>query len=160
VLTVPVRALQIIIAVAMLGVAAFTVQNRNLGVEAHEVPPSRAAEIAGYAANFLLAVYGGFFSGGYVTMLTAAFVILLGMNFLRAIANTKVMNVFSSGIATLVFVWRGIADIRLGIVLGITMFVGALIGSRIVLLLSAVSVRRIFVIAVFALAINMLCLLH
>jgi uncharacterized membrane protein YfcA len=90
----------------------------------------------------------------------AAFVVLLGMNFLRAVANTKVMNVFSSGIATLIFVWRGIVDIRLGTILGIAMFVGALIGSRIVLLLGAVWLRRIFVLAVFALAINMLWLLH
>jgi uncharacterized membrane protein YfcA len=45
-------------------------------------------------------------------MLTAAFVVLLGMNLVQAVANTKVMNVLSSGIATLIFVWRGIVDIR------------------------------------------------
>ena len=160
VLTVPVRALQVIIAAAMLAVATFIIRNRTLGVEAHEVPPSRAAELIGYAATFLLGVYGGFFSGGYVTMLTAAFVVLLGMGFLRAVANTKVMNVFSSGIATLIFVWRGIVDIRLGVILGIAMFFGALLGGRIVMLLSAAWLRRIFVVAVFALAINMLWLLH
>ncbi len=70
------------------------------------------------------------------------------------------MNVFSSGIATLVFVWRGIVDIRLGLILGIAMFFGAMLGGRIVMLLSAVWLRRIFVTAVFALAINMLWLLH
>jgi uncharacterized protein len=158
VLTVPVRALQIIIAVAMLAVAAFTIQNRNLGAAARELPPS--SEVTGYAATFFLAVYGGFFSGAYVTMLTAAFVVLLGMNLLQAIASTKLMNIFSSGIATAVFVWRGIVDIRLGVILGIAMFIGALLGGRIVVLLSAVWLRRIFVAAVFALAMNMLWLLH
>jgi uncharacterized membrane protein YfcA len=98
VLSVPVRALQIVIAAAMVSVAAFTIRNRNLGVT--EAPPTRAAERIGYAATFLLAVYGGFFSGGYVTLLTTVFVVLLGMNFLKAVANTKLMNVFSSGIAT------------------------------------------------------------
>lgn len=158
VLAVPVRALQIVIAVAMVSVAAFTIRNRNLGVA--ELLPSRAAERIGYAATFLLAVYGGFFSGGYVTLLTTAFVVLLGMNFLRAVANTKLMNVFSSGIAALVFVWRGIVDIRLGVILGIAMFFGALLGGRIVMRLSVVWLRRIFVAAVFALAINMLWLLR
>ncbi len=158
VLAVPVRALQIVIAVAMVSVAAFTIRNRNLGVG--ELLPSRAAERIGYAATFLLAVYGGFFSGGYVTLLTTAFVVLLGMNFLRAVANTKLMNVFSSGIAALVFVWRGIVDIRLGVILGIAMFFGALLGGRIVMRLSVVWLRRIFVAAVFALAINMLWLLR
>jgi hypothetical protein len=158
VLTVPVRALQIVIAVAMVSVAAFTIRNRNLGVT--EAAPPRASERIGYAATFLLAVYGGFFSGGYVTLLTTAFVVLLGMNFLKAVANTKLMNVFSSGIATLIFLWRGIVEIRLGVILGIAMFFGALLGGRIVMLLSAVWLRRIFVAAVFALAINMLWLLH
>jgi len=160
VLTVPVRALQIIIAVAMFAVAAFTIQNRNLGSATHEAPPSRGSELTAYAATFLLAIYGGFFSGGYVTMLTASFVVLFGMSFLRAVANTKVMNIFSSGIATLLFVWRGIVDIRLGVILGVAMFFGALLGGRIVMLLSAVWLRRVFVVAVFALAINMLWLLR
>jgi uncharacterized membrane protein YfcA len=158
VLSVPVRALQIVIAAAMVSVAAFTIRNRNLGVT--EAPPSRAAERIGYAATFFLAVYGGFFSGGYVTLLTTVFVVLLGMNFLKAVANTKLMNVFSSGIATLIFLWRGIVDIRLGVILGIAMFFGALLGGRIVMLLSAVWLRRIFLAAVFALAINMLWLLR
>jgi uncharacterized protein len=82
------------------------------------------------------------------------------MSFLRAVANTKVMNIFSSGIATLLFVWRGIVDIRLGVILGVAMFFGALLGGRIVMLLSAVWLRRVFVVAVFALAINMLWLLR
>jgi uncharacterized membrane protein YfcA len=125
-----------------------------------ESPPSRAADRTGYAATFFLAVYGGFFSGGYVTLLTTAFVVLFGMNFLQAVANTKLMNVFSSGIATLVFVSRGIVDIRLGVILGIAMFFGAFLGGRIVLYLSAVWLRRVFVAAVFALALNMLWLLR
>jgi uncharacterized membrane protein YfcA len=157
VLTVPVRALQIVIAVAMVSVAAFTIRNRNLGVR--EAPPARA-ELTGYVTTLLLAVYSAFFSGGYVTLLTTAFVVLLGMNFLQAVANTKLMNVFSSGIATLIFLWRGIVDIRLGVILGIAMFIGALLEGRIVLGLSADWLRRIFVVAVFALAINMLWLLH
>jgi uncharacterized membrane protein YfcA len=157
-LAVPVRVLQIIIAVAMLTVVVFTIRNRNLGVT--EAPPSRAAKLTGYAATLLLAVYGGFFSGGYVTLLTTAFVVLLGMIFLKAVANTKLMNVFSSGIATLIFLWHAIVDIRLGVILGIAMFFGALLGGRIAMLLSALWLRRIFVAAVFALAINMLWLLH
>jgi uncharacterized membrane protein YfcA len=157
VLTVPVRVLQIVIAVAMVSVAAFTIRHRNLGVT--EVSPSRPAERIGYVATFLLAVYGGFFSGGYVTLLTTGFVVLLGMNFLEAVANTKLMNVFSSGIATVIFLWRGILDIKLGVILGIAMFFGALLGGRIVMLLSVLWLRRIFLVAVFALAINMLWLL-
>jgi uncharacterized membrane protein YfcA len=93
-------------------------------------------------------------------MLTAAFVVFFGMTFLQAVATTKVINVFSSGIATAVFVWRGIVDLKLGIILGVAMFLGALLGGRIALLLSTVWVRRIFIAAVLGLAAKMLLSLH
>jgi uncharacterized membrane protein YfcA len=159
-LRVPLKALQITIAIAMIGVAVFSLLNKNLGRDSHDTPASHVGVIAGYAATFLLAIYGGFFSGGYVTMLTAAFVLLFGMTFLQAVATTKVINVFSSGVATLVFVWRGVVDLKLGIVLGASMFLGALLGGRIALFLSTIWLRRIFVAAVLGLAARMLWLLR
>jgi len=111
---------------------------------------------AGYAATFLLAIYGGFFSGGYVTMLTAIFVLLFGMTFLEAVATTKVINVFSSGVATVVFVWRGVVDLKLGIIVGISMFLGALLGARVALILSTIWLRRLFIAVVLGLAVKLL----
>ena len=79
-LSVPVRALQLTIAVAMIAVAVFSLTRKNDSSSEHSVSPARKA--AGYFATLLLAVYGGFFSGGYVTMLTAVFVLLFGLSFL------------------------------------------------------------------------------
>ena len=93
-------------------------------------------------------------------MLTAAFVLLFGMTFLQAVATTKVINVFSSGVATLVFIWRGVVDLNLGIILGAFMFLGALLGGRISLLLSTVWLRRIFIAAVLGLAAKLLLPVH
>jgi len=159
-IAVPLRALQVIIATAMMAVAAFSLLNTNLGEATHGVAPSRVAEAAGYAVTFLLAIYGGFFSGGYVTMLTAAFAVLFGMTFLQAIAATKVINIFSSGVATAVFVYRGVVDLKLGISLGSVMFFGARVGSRLTLLLSTIWLRRIFIAAVFCLAVKLLVPSH
>jgi len=159
-LTVPLKTLQTTIALAMIGVAVFSLLNKNLGQASHDAPASQIGVVAGYAATFLLAIYGGFFSGGYVTMLTAAFVLLFGMSFLQSVATTKVINVFSSGVATLVFVWRGVVDLKLGIILGVSMFLGALLGGRIALLLSAVWLRRIFIAAVLGLAVKLLLPVH
>ena len=155
-LTVPLRALQLTIAVAMIAVTIFTLARRDLGLSTSEKPVSRSAVLTGYVLTLLLAVYGGFFSGGYVTMLTASFVVFFGMTFLQGVATTKVINVFSSAVATAVFLWRGIVDIKLGIVLGIAMFLGALLGGRIALKLHPVWLRRIFITAVLGLAIKML----
>jgi len=159
-LTVPLKALQITIAMAMIGVAVFSLLNKNLGQASHDFPASGFGVVSGYAATFLLAIYGGFFSGGYVTMLTAAFVVFFGMTFLQAVATTKIINVFSSGVATLVFIWRGVVDLKLGIILGAFMFLGALLGSCIALFLSAVWLRRIFIAAVLGLALKLLLPVH
>jgi uncharacterized membrane protein YfcA len=155
-LAIPVRALRLTVAAAMIAVTIFTLLKRDLGLSTAETRISRSAAMAGYFVTFLLAVYGGFFSGGYVTMLTAAFVVLFGMTFLQAVATTKILNVFSSAVATAVFLWRGIVDVRLGIFLGAAMFLGALLGARIALKLSAVWLRRIFIVAVLGLAAKML----
>jgi uncharacterized protein len=68
-LSISLKALQITIAVAMIGVAVFSLLNKNLGRVSHDAPASNVEVITGYAATSLLAIYGGFFSGGYVTML-------------------------------------------------------------------------------------------
>ena len=52
--------------------------------------------------------------------------------------------------------WRGVVDVKLGIVLGVAMFLGALLGGRIALKLHPVWLRRIFITAVLVLAIKML----
>jgi uncharacterized protein len=155
-LTVALKALPIVIALAMIGVGTFSLFNKDLGTQVRQIEVSSGATAVGYAATFALAVYGGFFSGGYVTMLTAALVVFFRVTFLEAVATTKLLNGFSSGVATLIFLWRGVVDLKLGLILGVSMFFGALLGGRITLLLRAIWLRRIFVAAVLGLAIKIL----
>jgi hypothetical protein len=78
------------------------------------------------------------------------------MTFLQGVATTKVINVFSSAVATAVFLWRGVVDVKLGVVLGVAMFLGALLGARIALRLHPIWLRRIFITAVIGLAVKMI----
>ena len=113
-------------------------------------------EIAGFALKFLLGIYGGLFGGGYVTILTAIFVAVFRMSFIEAIATTKLINIFSSGIATAIFMWRGLVDYRFGLILGATMFVGAVLGARFARRLGNVGLRRIYLTAVWVLGLKTL----
>lgn len=153
---VPVRSLQLVIAVAMIAVAVFSLVKRDMGTTRNETSATPIQAIIGYALTLALAVYGGFFSGGYVTMLTAVFAVFFHMTFVESIAATKLMNVFSSIVAVAIFAWRGIVDWRLGLILGIAMFVGGLLGGTIALKMNAAWLRRIFIVAVLALAVRML----
>lgn len=148
--------LPLIISISMIAVAAFTLLKRDVGVIPPETPQTRTTEAIGYALTFALGVYGGFFSGGYVTMLTAVFVALFRMTFVEAVATTKLVNVFSSLIATLVFMWRGLVDYKLGVLLGLCMFAGAFVGARVALKLNNLWLRRIFIWTVILLALKIL----
>lgn len=151
VLVVPSKTMPLLISIFMLAVAAVSFVS-DAGRYPGGESPSRAAELWGYLATFLLGIYGGFFSGGYVTMLTAVFVVCLGMTYVQAVANTKLINVFSSLVATLIFMWRGIVDYRLGLILAVVMFIGAIIGARVALSLDNLWLRRVFLATVVALA--------
>jgi uncharacterized membrane protein YfcA len=126
-LLIPQRSIPLIVSGAMIGVAIFSIVYRKSGAQEFSAATSPSAEMAGYALTILLGIYGGFFSGGYVTILTAVYVALFRLPFVEAVATNKIINVFSSGAATIVFVWRHLVDFRLGIVLAITMFAGALV---------------------------------
>jgi uncharacterized protein len=150
--------IRIIVTAAMIFVCLFTLLKRNAGVNKtgpRPVAGSAAFNLA-YTLTFLLAIYGGLYSGGYVTMLTASYVAFFGMTFTEAVATTKVINVFSSLIATLIFAWQGLIDYRLGLILGLTMFVGAYAGARIVTKLNDALLKRIFIATVLLLAAKMI----
>ena len=152
VLIVPSKSMPLIITISMIAVTVISILKRDAGIVTAEVIPSRIAEIAGYVATFLLGIYGGFFSGGYVTLLTAAYIMLFRMTFVQAIATTKLINVFSSLTATLIFTQYGIVDYKLGMILGFAMFIGGMIGGRISLKLSNVWLQRIYLTVVSILA--------
>lgn len=147
--------LKLIVSIAMIVVGAFTLFHRDKGVEKAE-KVSQSATVATLILTFVLAIYGGLYSGGYITLLTAVYVAFFGMTFSESVAATKVINVFSSGIATLVFMWQGLVDYKLGLILALTMFIGAYIGAHYVTKMNDVWLRRIFLTTVFLLACKIL----
>ena len=144
--------IKLIVSAAMIFVAAFILLHRDAGIEKAE-RRSYALPIT-YLLTFLLGIYGGLFSGGYVTILTAVCVGVFGMRYGEAVASTKLINVFSSGVATILFMWQGLVDYKLGLILGITMFVGAYVGAHYAIKLNDVWLRRVFLATVFLLAIK------
>lgn len=145
--------IKLIVSVAMICVALFTLLRRDVGVNV-DTEPGRYAVPLTYVLTFLLGIYGGLFSGGYVTILTAMCVGVYGMRYSEAVASTKLVNVFSSGVATLVFMYQGLIDYKLGAILGITMFVGAYIGAHYSTRLNDIWLRRIFLTTVLLLAVK------
>ncbi len=147
--------MKLIVSVAMIAVVVFTLIKRRSGIEKAKTI-SFASMVLTFVLTFLLGIYGGLYSGGYVTILTATLVAFFGMTYSEAVANTKFINVFSSLIATIVFMWQGLVDYKLGLILGVTMFAGAFAGAHFVTKLNDIWIRRIFLSAVLLLAIKTL----
>ena len=114
--------------------------------------PAAPRPVWGYSSMAILAIYGGFLSGGYATLVTAAGMLFFSYPFLRAMAMSKVLNVASSLIAVAVFARYGIIDWRLGIILGVASFIGGLMGSSWVQKMPAKLLRQLFLLAVAILA--------
>jgi uncharacterized membrane protein YfcA len=148
----------VIVFVAMIAVIVFSITNPDIGVVAANRQYAPAVEVIGYGITLALGVYGGFFSGGYVTLLTAACIAFFGMTFLESIGVTKVMNLLSSLVATLIFMWRGLVDYKLAVVLGLAALAGGLLGARFALRLHNRWLRRIFLGAVTVLAVKLILL--
>lgn len=147
--------IKLMVSIAMIAVTIFTLVKRDAGIaEIAEI--STNARILTYALTFALGIYGGLYSGGYVTMLTAVLVAFFGMTFTESVASTKLINVFSSLIASAIFMWQGLVDYKLGAILAVTMFIGAYIGARVVTKLSDVWLKRIFITTVILLAVKTL----
>jgi uncharacterized membrane protein YfcA len=71
-------------------------------------------------------------------------------------AVTKVLNVVSSLVATLLFAMRGMIDWKLGAILSLAAFTGALVGAVFARRMSNLWLRRVFLGAVVILAGKML----
>jgi uncharacterized membrane protein YfcA len=155
------QSIKVIVTIAMIFIVVFTLLRNGRGRPDVNKPGSEPtnknvgkAGVIGLILTFLLAIYGGLYSGGYVTVLTASLVAFSAMSYTESIAATKVINVFSSLVATLVFLYQGLVDIQLGLILGVTMFAGAYIGAHFATRLNEIWLRRIFVSAVALLAIK------
>ncbi|MGD9561697.1 MAG: sulfite exporter TauE/SafE family protein [Pyrinomonadaceae bacterium] len=145
--------MKLVVSIAMIAVAAFIIWGRNGTGEANRTEANAPLV---YALAFALAIYGGLYSGGYVTMLTAVLVAFFAMPFGEAVGATKLLNVFSSAIATIVFIWQRLIDYRLGVILAVTMFVGAYIGAHYASRMNETWLRRIFLATVILLALKTL----
>jgi len=155
------QSIKLIVSIAMFVVVAFTLLRPRNAAEREDHPALRApllrkegSFVVGLVATFVLAIYGGLYSGGYVTILTAAFVAFLGMDYAESVGSTKLVNVFSSGIATLVFMYQGLVDYTLGAILAVTMFAGAYVGAHYAAKMNEVWLKRIFLGTVILLAIK------
>ena len=145
-----------VIAIIICIIAGSFLFKRNLGVQEKKKKISKMKYFIAALSIFILGIYGGFFSGGYVTLLSYILILAFGLNFLQTAFITKVFNIFSSFIACGLFYYHGLIDFSVGIPLAISMSVGAFFGSKLAILKGSLWVRNLFILFAIALAIKLI----
>ncbi len=110
----------------------------------------------GYVATFVLGIYGGFLSAGYVTMLTLAYINIFRLSLLDAVGITKFINLVSSLVAVVVFAKAGLIDYGMSIPLAISMSLGAWVGASLAIRKGHRLIRNMFIIVMIILALRLL----
>ncbi len=95
-------------------------------------------------AAFTIGFYDGFLGGGTGSFLLFSF-LLLGFDFVKAAGNAKILN-FTSNISALgMFLYLGQVHYVYGIVMGISMIIGAWIGSNVAIQKGSAYVKALFI---------------
>ncbi len=95
--------------------------------------------------------YDGFFGPGTGSFWTMALMMLLGYSMLRATATTKVMNFTSNFVALIFFLSVGQVRFAEGLIMGVGQFLGARVGSKLVITRGSSFIRPVFITMVLAL---------
>ena len=130
--------------------------SEELGVEADQSARGLVFKLTGLGLVFLAGIYGGFFSGGYVTILTYIFVLILGHDFIQAAFLSKVMNVCSSTIATLIFYYSGLLNLELGLAAAAGIFIGSYLGAKYAVAKGSRWIRKVFIFVTIILLVKLL----
>ncbi|MFH1837747.1 MAG: sulfite exporter TauE/SafE family protein [Candidatus Omnitrophota bacterium] len=118
---------------------------KNIGITENHEKNSPLRFFAASVLVFILGIYGGFFSGGYVMMLSYVLILGIGFDFLQTAGMTKVLNLFSSLVASLIFWQNGLIDLHVGIPLAVAISLGGYSGAKLAIRKGNVWVRRLFI---------------
>lgn len=145
-----------VIAIVICVIASFFLFKKDLGVQERKEKISKMKFIAGVILIFILGIYGGFFSGGYVTLLSYVLILTFGLDFLQVAFTTKIFNIFSSLVACTLFYYHGLINFSVGIPLALSMSLGAFLGAKLAIVKGKAWIRNLFIIVAILLAIKLL----
>ena len=126
---------------------------RGFGVE--HVKTSKLKEVLGYFCYFLLSIIASFF-GGLGMILITVVIFFLGLPFLEASATELVSFFIFSVVSTGIFMFNGLVNYTIGILLFVGMLIGGYVGAHTAIKKGSNWVKIFFAIIVIASAIKVL----
>jgi uncharacterized protein len=131
--------------ILLVAVTLFTIFKKNWGEKSTYTGLSASRWVLCGVVVFAIGYYDGFFGPGTGSFLIFAF-LTLGLDFVTAAGNAKVLNFASNISALLMFMYLDSVNYTYGIVMGLAMIVGALIGSHFAMKKGVGYVKALFII--------------
>ena len=141
----PREVLRPLVLVLLVAVAAYTAFKRDMGLGSPAPAPAGSASGAA-AAGAVLGFYDGFFGPGTGSFLIFVFVRFFALDFLRASAVAKVVNVATNAAALLYFAPTGHVLWGLALTMAAFNVAGATVGSRLAISRGSGFVRQVFLV--------------
>lgn len=141
---IPTQFLRPLVVILLIAVTIYTLIRKNWGTKSTYGGLTTKRMILLIIATTVIGFYDGFFGPGTGSFLIFVF-LLLGFDFVGASGNAKVLN-FASNLASFAtFAMLGSISYGYGIPMGISMIVGAIVGSRIAIKRGAAYVKPLFI---------------
>ncbi|GKU76188.1 TSUP family transporter [Paenibacillus sp. L3-i20] len=141
---VPSEWLRPLVIVLLIIVTIYTLFRRDWGSIATFRSHSKRSWIAMAVTALLLGSYDGFFGPGTGSFLIFAFLIL-GLDFVKAAGNAKLLNLTSNVCSLVVFICLSSVSYGIGLLMGAAMVLGSLVGSRVAIRQGACYVKPLFI---------------
>src|SRR3989338_743419 len=107
-------------------------------------------------SGLFLGAYIGVIGGGGATIVILLLVLIYGLNFRDAVANQKAVTLPISIIATIIFIYQGLIDYRIGIPLFLVNMVGGWVGVGLLMKFDSKWLKRIIIPIIILLAIKLI----
>lgn len=133
-----------IILIALTGVAIFTFLNTTWGQQKQQNISERVYRNRMGMICVLLGFYDGFIGPGAGSFLMMAFISLLGMDFLQAGANAKLINVSTNLGSIALFLLKGSIIWSVAIPMSFSNGLGGFLGAKMAIAKGNIFIRRLF----------------
>lgn len=107
-------------------------------------------------AGIFIGAYIGIIGGGGATLVIFLLVLIYGLSFQSAVANQKAITLPMSIIATIVFIYQGLIDYKLGMPLLLVNIAGGWVGAGLVLKFKNIWLKRILVPIIIVMAVKLI----
>jgi len=137
--------------IILVGVLAYTVMRKDLGITHAPSRSGRVQAAIACAIGLVVGFYDGFFGPGTGSFFVFLFVRFLGYDFLNASASAKLLNTATNLAALALFAFKGHVWWHFAAVMALANVAGSLLGTRLALKHGAGFVRAAFILVVSAL---------